>query len=298
MSNISIHKGSVTLGLKAWTYPAGEVAVRLDADDKRYLAESAPYQTIVARIQNAGDIVTLMMVDDALRRLDDTPVRLFMPYCPFGQQDRVCVKGESHSLAIFAGLINVMEFDRVTVLDPHSSVMEAVFDRRLHVINQLTIIDKWEELRNRLLHKDVILISPDSGSNKKTAEIAGYIGKDFIRADKRRNLATGEILETIVYADDLTGMTVAIIDDIGVGCATFTQLAKVLKAKGAASVILYITHAVLSKHLGSVLGSGIDELWTTDSYRTKDEMSLREPREYAEGIKNGALHVFDVGQFI
>ncbi len=78
---------------------------------------------------------------------------------------------------------------------------------------------------------------------------------------------TGNILETVVYADDLQGRDVCILDDIADGAKTFIELAKVLKAKNAGKVILYVTHGIFSKTIEYVLENGIDEVWTTDSFR-------------------------------
>jgi len=52
-----------------------------------------------------------------------------MPYVPYARQDRVCVPGESFSIKAFAALINMLAFDRVIVVDPHSDVVAAVIAR-------------------------------------------------------------------------------------------------------------------------------------------------------------------------
>lgn len=265
---ITIHKAKETLGLKTWVYPAGEIGIRFDVPNPRYLREDANYQTIIVRLQSSVDVMTLIMTVDALRRFDKTPIRLFMPYVPYARQDRVCVPGESFSLKVFAGLINSLGFESVTTLDPHSSVTEAVFDR-LTVVSQRDIIHKWDELSNRLRQPDVVLVSPDAGSNKKVSDLASYLGHShFIRADKLRDLGTGAIKETIVYADDLSGSTVAICDDLIDGGRTFIELAKVLKSKGAKTIILYTTHGILSKGAAPLFNGGIDEVFATNSFRT------------------------------
>jgi ribose-phosphate pyrophosphokinase len=118
--------------------------------------------------------------------------------------------------------------------------------------------------------RDIVLVSPDAGANKKTFEVAKYFSTNFIRADKLRDLTTGQIKETIVYADDLTGKTAVILDDICDGGRTFIELAKVLKAKGAAKVILFVTHGIFSAGLDPLFAGGIDAIWTTDSFPLKD----------------------------
>lgn len=265
--NISILRAGQPVGLKVFDFPGGEIGVKVDGGHWSLAGYVAPaYQTIVARMQGPRDILALMFVADALRQLDNTPIRLVMPYVPYARQDRVCVTGESFSLKVFAGLINGLAFEQVTVLDPHSDVTGALIDR-LTVISQVDIINKWPELTARLRQPNVQLISPDAGANKKTGALASYLGHaDYLRADKKRDLATGKIIETIVYAADLAGQTVAIIDDCCDGGATFINLAKALKAKGAAKVVLYVTHGIFSKGIIALLHDGIDEVWTVNSY--------------------------------
>ena len=131
------------------------------------------------------------------------------------------VKGESFSLKVFANMVNALGFNKVVTLDPHSDVTPALIDN-VKVISQSDIIHKWMDFTMRL--GSTMLVSPDSGANKKTAKIAGYLNHwEFARADKLRDLSTGQILETVVYKEDFNKQDVAIIDDICDGGKTFTE---------------------------------------------------------------------------
>lgn len=268
--NLTIHKADQTFGVKMFLFPGGEVGIRVEVENFVYRAIKAPYQTIVARLRTANDVMALVMVTDAVRRLDpDTPLRLFMPYTPYARQDRVCNPGESFSLKAFANLINGLGFERVTVVDPHSDVVGAVLDN-VRIISQFDVINKYDQFIKVVMTGRSVFVSPDAGANKKTSELAKFFNHDsFVRADKLRNLLTGDIKETIVYADDLSGLTTVICDDICDGGRTFIELAKVLKAKGAAKVILYVTHGIFSKGIEPLIKGGIDEIYTTDAFQTE-----------------------------
>ncbi len=267
---IKIVKNGLTLDFKNFIFPGGEVGLKLKATDYRYLYEKAEYQTIIARIQNSNDLIELAMAKDALKRIDKTPINLFMPFCPYGQQDRVCDRGESFSVNVMAKFIKNLNFNQVTICDPHSDVMEAVFDVLdipVKVLSQFDLINKNLEFTNRA--KNCVLVSPDAGGNKKTAKIASYFEhKSFVRADKLRDLSNGNILETIVYTDSFNGNDVVVLDDICVGGRTFTELAKVCKAKNCGKFILYVTHGIFSNGIDSLFSNGIDEIWTTNSLPT------------------------------
>lgn len=269
----SIHKADKILSHTSFLFPGGEVGVKLDVSDLDYKHIVAPYQTIVARLQSPKDIMELCLLADALQRFDFTPIHLFLPYVPYGRQDRICVAGESFSIKVFADIVNGLNFDRVTIIDPHSDVIGAVFDN-LEIVTQLQVVNRFQSfLAFMTTHQEnnrlPILVSPDTGANKKTATLAGYFGHhSFVRADKLRDLSTGAIKETIVYAerDKLEGQIVVIADDICDGGKTFIELAKVLKERGTAKVVLYVTHGIFSKGLSILKDGGIDHVYTTDSF--------------------------------
>lgn len=263
--SIKIIKDGIKLDHKRFLFPSGEIGVKLDMENYKFRFHNAKYQWVIARIQNSDDLLELVMVVDALRRIATMPIRLFMPYVPYARQDRVCVPGESFSLKAFASIINSLQFESVTIVDPHSDVCGAVFDNVI-IVTQSQVIQNWDEFSNKIKSGMYRFVSPDAGSNKKTSELATYFNhKEFFRADKNRDLETGTIKETTVYGD-VEGRFVAICDDICDGGRTFIELAKALKAKGAAKVILYVTHGIFTKGTKVLFHGGIDEIFNTNSY--------------------------------
>ncbi len=264
---MKIIKNNIELKNEYFIFPGGEINVKIDSSNLKYLYEKAEYQTIIAKIQSSLEVMQLVMLVDALRRFDSTPIRLFLPYVPYGRQDRVCNNGEAFSLKAFAGVINSLNFSKVIVCDPHSEVIGAVFDN-VTVISQKQIINKFQAFIEKVIVSSSVFISPDAGSNKKTSEIAKYFNHNsFVRADKLRDLSTGEIKETIVYATEtIKGADVFIVDDICDGGRTFIELAKVLKRKDVNTVNLYVTHGIFSKGTKVLFENGIDAIYTTNSF--------------------------------
>jgi ribose-phosphate pyrophosphokinase len=264
MSNIKIYNGKTEISYKAFVFNGGEVSVKLpnipsDAD-----------LTILAKIQNSNDFFFLANIKDALEHIGFKNLKLFLPYLPYARQDRRCDEGEAFSLQVFCNLLNSLAFDKVTILDVHSDVGPALI-KNIHHIDQLGVINKNLKFIRRCLN-GVTFVSPDAGANKKTAKIAGYFEhKNFIRADKLRDLTNGKIKEIVVYVDDLTNMEVVILDDLTDLGGTFMGLAKELKKKNAKRVILYTTHSICPKGFDDLLNNGIDEIWTTNSFREIDD---------------------------
>lgn len=253
---------------ETFVFNGGEIQVKMKTPTLLKMSEEI---RIVARLQSSEEVIRLALVKDAIERLvGDLPIQLVMPYIPYARQDRVCVRGEAFSLKVFADLINSLMFDEVVVFDPHSDVAPALFDR-VKIISQFDLFDKNTDIIADVMNTVDGFVSPDAGANKKTAKLAGYFGhKDFIRADKLRNLETGDITETIVYADDLEGRTLMIADDIADGGATFQFLAKELKKKKAKKVILFVTHGIFAK--GFDCFQCIDKIITTNSFQQFDEV--------------------------
>jgi ribose-phosphate pyrophosphokinase len=262
---IKIFRNPCQLNSKFFLFPGGEVGVKLDTNNLAFKHEQGDIK-IVARIQNSNDFFELALVKDALeQQFVGIDIVLYLYYVPYARQDRVCVGGESFSLKVFANLINSLKFKYVVIADPHSDVCGAVIDNCVR-ISQFDIIHQFEAFTKRVL-KGVMFVAPDAGGNKKTSELAKYYGhSDFIRADKLRDLSTGNIKETIVYSSDLYQRDVVIADDICDGGRTFIELAKALKKKNAGKIILYVTHGIFSKGTDVLYDGGIDEIFTTNSF--------------------------------
>jgi ribose-phosphate pyrophosphokinase len=261
--NIKIKKGKLELNYKKFIFPGGEVGIKLEVDNYKFFFDERNI-TLIARIQKSEDFFVLAMVKDALQQLGEKNINLFIPYIPYARQDRICDNGESFSLKVFANLLNSLNFPLVTIIDPHSEVCSALINN-VEIISQYDIVAAWDEFIQRI--KLSKIVSPDSGSNKKSAKIAKYLDhEEFIRADKLRDLTNGNIKETIVYCDDFKGKNVVVIDDILDGGRTFIELAKVLKTKNCGKIILYCTHGIFSQGTKPLYEGGIDEIWTTNSF--------------------------------
>ena len=79
--------------------------------------------------ENNEELVALMFLTKHLRSYDNIrKINLLLPYIPNARQDRVKTTEDVFTLKYFAGVINSLCFKTVTVLDPHSSVSEALID--------------------------------------------------------------------------------------------------------------------------------------------------------------------------
>ena len=246
-------------------FPGGEVHIKS-------LKLSEPYYNhLYASITNSDDLVKLLLATDAFKRQYGFVPELYLPYIPYARQDRVANRGEALSIKVLADLINLQNYPKVHVLDPHSDVSAALINNVC--ITDCTAFAKkvWDNLPDEYAD-ELIIIAPDAGALKKTHKIAKVLkyDKEVIFCEKKRDTKTGEITGTKVYFDDIKDKMFIIFDDICDGGRTFIEIAKVLKEQGAKKVILAISHGIFSKGL-EVIFEYIDELLWTDSFKHLEE---------------------------
>lgn len=261
--------GCVGYQPKTWIYPAGEVGVRaIDTP----ASGSVDNVHISAALQSSDDIMELLMLTDSLKRhYSNAKISLRLGYTPYGRQDRVATVGDNIGVKVFASLINLQNYEKVSIYDPHSSVTEAVFDNS-SIISSCDLLDIF--LPKIIgLNKDITLIAPDAGAEKKALEIKerNWQISDLMVANKNRDPETGRITD-YQFSGNVEGRTCLVVDDILDGGATFEHIAKSLREGGAKEIILYVTHGIFSKGHESI-ASLFDKVYTTNTYH-KDREGL------------------------
>ena len=229
--------------------------------------------TVTTRIKSFNDMGLLMIAVDALRRLDVKSINLFMPYMPGARQDRVMISGESLSVKVYADVINGLNFESVTVFDPHSEVTPAL-------LNNCKVISNHRFIKEVIatINSDVILISPDGGALKKIYKVSEFLGGlPVVECSKKRNVKNGQLEGFKVYEDDLKDKTCLIVDDICDGGGTFIGLAKELKNKNAGDLYLAVSHGIFSKGVEE-LNKYFTKVYTTDSFKNIEEKGLMQIR--------------------
>jgi ribose-phosphate pyrophosphokinase len=241
-------------------FPAGESLIRIVPPTLQ-----DPVATAIVQLdfRDNGDLIELMLLMDAFHRLYPSPLIqtfLIMHYLPYARQDRVCNHGESLSVKVIADLINSLKFSHVYCMNIHSEVGVALLNNLVHLDLPVlgAIVSAFPDKDN------VVLVSPDAGANKKVFAFAKQFGyPEVVRADKIRNVLTGDIVETKVYAEHIGNKDFLIMDDICDGGRTFIELAKELRKLTNGKIYLYVTHGIFSK--GAEVFEGLlDGIYTSN----------------------------------
>lgn len=270
-------------------FPDGQQSITLDMVDADLPNKITV--SITSRLNSFKDLEIIIAANQALREFSYVEnVKLNVPYFLGARSDRKFEAGTSNYLkTVICPIINAQNFSRVTVLDPHSDVLEACLNNyhkhnnhRL-VKDALTKIDNKDGAQSR-----ICLVSPDAGAYKKIFDVAKEFKIDnIITASKVRDVKTGKILRTeIPTLDQHNDIKYVIIDDICDGGRTFIELAKAIKgSRPTAKVYLIVTHGIFSAGFKE-LSQYFEGIYTTNSYRDVAD------NEYEEKTNATAFNIF------
>ena len=242
-------------------FPDGTMLLKQDIPEAEKITISWFYE-------NDTEMMALIYLTNHLKAHQKEQIHLYLPYIPNARQDRVKTNEDVFTLKYFAGVINSLGFKTITVLDPHSSVSEAL-------INNI-IIEKPTKLIENTIAKITeaegeapSMFYPDEGAGKR---YSGMIPLPYAFGIKKRDWATGQIkgLDVAGDVDNIQGKNILIVDDICSKGGTFYFSAKKLKELGAKNIYLHITHCENTIFDGDLLESGlITKIYTTNSILTK-----------------------------
>lgn len=258
---VSTNQTEQALDIEFLSFAGGERHVQI-ANLPVELIESVDIQ---AKIYSAEDLMDYLLLENALFQHNPSiQIDLEIPYLPYARQDRVCAQGQAFSIQLMAELLKIRPKRSLTVWDCHSAIGTQLTGAAN--ISPWQIIATCPELVAALQGKQTVLVCPDKGAKPRSEAIAqAFDLSAIVYCEKKRDPVSGKILATQVSADDLTGKTAIVTDDICDGGMTFIGIAQALRALGCSHIVLYVTHGIFSKGL-SVFDGLIDHIYTTNSF--------------------------------
>ena len=210
--------------------------------------------------ENDAELFTLICVKRYIdEHFYEVDIHLHMPYIPHARMDRVKNDEDVFTLKYFCEVINSLNFTTVWVRDAHSNVS-------LALLNNVKEEPVSNYIVEAIMKSDAeVLFFPDEGAMKR---YSGGFQMPYAFGMKKRDWETGKILGLdIINADAVKGKNILIVDDICSRGGTFYHAAKALKAAGAKSVSLYVTHCEETIILGELAASDglVDHVYTTKS---------------------------------
>ena len=272
--HIKYPDGQQSIELLKWGWVVGESGNNITEFHKQLLDIDIE---IKSHFNTFMDLEMIICANQALKELGFKTINLYVPWFMSARSDRKFGLGTSNYLkTVICPIINSQNFNRVTVMHPHSDVLEATLNN-FHKIDNLDVVKfAIYDLSNTIIDNSTkyTLVSPDGGSLKMVYNIAkalDYDG-DVIIASKYRDITTGKILSTDVPLSEVKDYgKFIIVDDIIDGGRTFIELAKAIKKYYPNNkVYLIVTHGIFSAGY-TELKEYIDAIYCTNSVKDINE---------------------------
>src|SRR5215470_12261301 len=188
-------------------------------------------------------LMELMLMADACRRASSARITAVVPYFGYARQDRRPRATRVPITAkVVANLIASSGVNRVLTVDLHADQIQGFFDIPVDNVYASPVLlgDAWKQHYDRM-----VVVSPDVGGVVRARALAKRLDDaDLAIIDKRRPRANESQVMHII--GDVKDKTCVMIDDMIDTAGTIVQAVDALKEAGAAKVVAYITHPVLS----------------------------------------------------
>jgi ribose-phosphate pyrophosphokinase len=208
-------------------------------------------------------LMELILMADALRRASAARITAVVPYFGYARQDRRVRSARVPITAkIVADMMASVGITRLVTVDLHADQIQGFF--YMPVDNLYSTPIMLEDI-NRNSFQNIMVVSPDVGGVIRARAIAKRLsGADLAIIDKRRPQPNEAQVMHII--GDVRDRDCIIIDDIIDTASTLSKAVEALKEHGAAKVVAYVTHPVLSgAAIHNLENSLLDELIVSDT---------------------------------
>jgi ribose-phosphate pyrophosphokinase len=243
-------------------FPDGEISLKLQ-DDVRGRDAFVIQSTCFPGNEN---LVELLIFIDCLRRASAARITAVIPYFGYARQDRKDEGRVPITAKLVANLITVAGCNRVLTLDLHAAQIQGFFDIPVDNLSAEPVFTAFFE---SLELGPITLVSPDIGNAKRARMYADRLGGELAIIDKRRISGSEAVSYNII--GDVRGKTVLMVDDMIATAGTVVQAARMVRDRGATSVISTATHGVLcGPAIERLSAAPIDHVGITDSIPLSD----------------------------
>jgi ribose-phosphate pyrophosphokinase len=251
--NIGIELGRC----KVDAFPDGETFVKIEENvrgEDVYIVQSTCPPT-------NHNLMELFIMMDALRRASASRISAVLPFYGYARQDRKDQPRVPITAKLVANLLVAAGANRVLTMDLHAQQIQGFFDIPVDHLYAAPVM--YQHLKEKNL-PDLVVVSPDVGGIKMAHAYSQMLEAGLAIVAKRRKSATE--IEAMTVIGEIRGKTVLLVDDLTETAGTLTAAAKLLKRKGARSILACVSHALLNEMgVDRLRKSAIDELITTDT---------------------------------
>jgi ribose-phosphate pyrophosphokinase len=232
---LSIPLGRVVLG----SFPDGETSVRLEQNIRG---------CDVFLVQSLGppvndNLMELLILIDACQRASADRITAVIPYFGYARQDRKDAGRVPITAKLVANLITKAGADRVLTMDLHAAQIQGFFDVPVDHLYAAPTLDEYF-LSLKLRPEDIVIVSPDEGSIKRSLQHVERLGGRLAIVDKRRATAM-KTSQANLIGGPLDGKTALLFDDMISTAGSIVGAIEIARRHGARDVYVSASHAVL-----------------------------------------------------
>ena len=250
--------------IKFEKFPNGET--RMDKEGLDFAIGQAIYIEVLFKYEDDSDLIKLMMTKKYVDSVagDFFSKMLTIYYMPYSRMDR-SENGSAFTLKYIANFINDLNFDKVTVVEPHSDITPALLNNVESKYINFDLLPKVMKEVGFDEENDYIMF-PDLGASRRYKNMKT---NNVLIGHKVRDFKTGEILRLDLIGKNKNLLNkVIIVDDLSSYGGTFMHSANILRKEGFDKVYLLVAHAENSIFKGELF-SHVDKVFTTDSILTE-----------------------------
>jgi len=197
------------------------------------------------------NLMELLVMIDACTRASAERITTVIPYFGYARQDRKDAGRVPITSKLVANLITKAGADRVVTMDLHAAQIQGFFDVPVDHLYAARTLDEYF-LSLDIPQDELVIISPDEGSIKRTLQHVDNLGGQLAIVDKRRSSAT-ETSQANLIGGPIEGKVALLFDDMISTAGSIVGAAEVADQHGAREIYLSATHAVFC-------GQAIDRL--------------------------------------
>lgn len=207
--------------------------------------------------------MSLVQINDALKRSSAGKVHNVLPYIKYSRQDRMTGPRTPISAGVLAKMI-CLGADGVISTDLHNPATTCAYDIPFDNLKAYPTLIKylWEKYPDFI--SNLVVVAPDVGSAEMAKSYAKRLGGDVAIVSKSRERAG--VVGEMTLIGEVEGKNVLLVDDMIDTAGTLCKAAEILKEKGALKVWAAATHGLFSGEAFDKIGmSCFDKVIVSDS---------------------------------
>ena len=188
-------------------------------------------------------IMEQLVIIDALHRASARRITAVMPFYGYSRQDKKVLPREPITARLIGDLFMSAGADRLVSVDLHTGQLQGFISKPFDHLTALPIITDY--LRSKI-DGPTAIVSPDAGGVKRAEKYARRLDGSVAFVYKRRDPDHHNVSEALDVSGEVEGRHVVIVDDMIDTAGTVANAAEMIRDRGALSVRIAATHAILS----------------------------------------------------